>query len=99
MSVGDGQEGLGDGVALGVVGEELADFHTLAAVGSESTLQNGSRGWTAFVRKGFDVGVAAVVVDGDVEVVDAEGVAAVRPSSRLAEAWGEALAAAVGHTS
>jgi hypothetical protein len=72
VSGGDLQEDLSGGVVLGVVREELVDLHAAAAIGGEGPLQEGGRGGAALVGEGLNVGVAAVVINGDVEVVDTQ---------------------------
>ena len=93
LAIGDREEDTGDGVVPGVVGEHAAHGDTAGAEVGERALQEGSAGRSALVGQGLDVGIAAVVVDGDVQVVEAGA----------ASAWGlagasvGAVSAAVGN--
>ena len=63
----------GDGVGLRVVREHAAHAHATTAERGECLLEEGGAARAALVGQDGDVGVAAVVVDGDVQVVEAAG--------------------------
>ena len=69
---GNGEEGVRGGIALGVVGKQFSHLYVPGAVVGEGTLEEGRGGRTALVCERLHVGVAAVVVDGDVAVVQAQ---------------------------
>ena len=69
---GNREEGVRGGIALGVVGKQFSHLYAPGAVVGEGTLQEGRGGRTALVCERLHVGVAAVVVGGDVAVVQAQ---------------------------
>ena len=64
----------------------VSHAHAAPAEGRERLLQEGGAGRASLVGQGRDVGVAAVVVDGDVQVLHPERAPRVRSGARLGEA-------------
>ena len=80
-----------NGVVPAVVGQDVSHLHVTVAGVGERTLEEAHGGRGPLVTERLDVGVPAVVVDGDVEIVQAEWPLAVRAGVRLGEARREAL--------
>ena len=74
VSPGDVQDGVA-GVVLGVVGEDAPDADAEALEVSDGPYEEDGCGVGLFVGQGFDVGDPGVVVDGDVEGLEAESLA------------------------
>ena len=63
---GGAVEAAGDGVGLRLVGQDPAHAHATPAEGRERLLEEGGAARATLVGQDGDVGVTAVVVDGDV---------------------------------
>jgi hypothetical protein len=63
-------------VGRAVVGDHTLDADAVAGKEGECSAEEASSGGAFLVREDFDVGESAVVVDGDVDVLPADGVAA-----------------------
>ena len=72
----------GERVAAGVVGDDLADRDAVAGEEQSGPEQEARVGGSGLVREDLGVGQAGVVVDGDVDVVEADLRASIAPARR-----------------
>src|SRR3990172_9296712 len=82
-------------IVAAVVGEDALDAHAECLEGGERSFQEGGGGVPSLVRQRLCVGVAAEVIDGDVDEVVPQATADVPGGARVPEARGEALPATV----
>src|SRR4029079_2078793 len=86
-------------VVTAVVGKQRLHGYTESREGAQRACKEASGGRASLVRQGLDVGVAAVSVDSDMEVVMARTLRAGTANAGTREVWFHALSTAHGDTS